>query len=76
VIALRIGGTIVRALVDTGAIRSLVDPRSVKQIGLREEERSWIVRIGTQPRQVAWVTITGAAIGRCSLTRFSVGIMI
>jgi hypothetical protein len=63
VIALRIGGTIVRALVDTGAVQSLVDPRLVKQLGLREEERSWIVGIGTEPRQVGSVTITGAAIG-------------
>ena len=74
-IAPRIGVTIVRALADTGAIQSLVDPRLVKQLGLREEERSWIVGIGTEPRQVASVTITGAAIGRCSLTRFSAGIM-
>jgi len=48
VIALRIGGTIVRALVDTGASQSLVDPRLVKQLGLHEEERSWIVGIGTE----------------------------
>jgi predicted aspartyl protease len=75
VIALRIGGTIVRALVDTGAIQSLIDPRLVKQLGLRGEERNWIVGIGTEPRQVASVTITGAAIGRCSLARFSAGIM-
>lgn len=75
VIALRIGGTIVRALADTGAIQSLVDPRLVKQLGLREEERSWIVGVGTEPRWIASVTITGAAIGRCSLTRFSAGIM-
>jgi len=75
VIALRIGGTIVRALVDTGASQSLVDPRLVKQLGLREEERSWIVGIGAEPRQVSSVSITGAAIGRCSLTRFSAGIM-
>ena len=75
VIALRIGGTIVRALVDTGASQSLVDPRLVKQLGLREEEHSWIVGIGTEPRQVSSVLITGAAIGRCSLTRFSAGIM-
>ena len=75
VIALRIGGTIVRALVDTGASQSLVDPRLVKQLGLRGEEHSWIVGIGTEPRQVSSVLITGAAIGRCSLTRFSAGIM-
>ena len=75
VIALRIGGTIVRALVDTGAAQSLVDPRLVKQLGLRGEEHSWIVGIGTEPRQVSSVLITGAAIGRCSLTRFSAGIM-
>jgi predicted aspartyl protease len=75
VIALRIGGTIVRALVDTGAAQSLVDPRLVKQLGLREEEHSWIVGIGTEPRQVSSVLISGAAIGRCSLTRFSAGIM-
>jgi len=75
VIALRIGGTIVRALVDTGAAQSLVDPRLVKQLGLRVEEHSWIVGIGTEPRQVSSVLITGAAIGRCSLTRFSAGIM-
>ena len=35
-IALRIGGTIVKALVDTGAIQSLVDTRLVKQLGLRD----------------------------------------
>ena len=75
VIALRIGGTIVRALVDTGAAQSLVDPRLVKQLGLREEERSWIVGIGTEPRRVSLVSITGAAVGRCTLTRFTAGIM-
>lgn len=74
-IAFRIGGTIVKALVDTGATQSLVDSRLVKQLGLREAGYTWIVGIGTGPRQVASVTITGAAIGRCSLTRFNVGIM-
>lgn len=74
-IALRVGGTIVRALVDTGASQSLIDPRLVKQLGLREGERSWIVGIGAEPRQVSSVPITGAAIGTCSLPRFTAGIM-
>ena len=42
VVAVRIGGTIVRALVDTGASQSLIDPRLAKQLGLTN------LRIGAQ----------------------------
>lgn len=74
VISLRVGGTIVRALADTGAAQSLVDPRLVKQLDLKEEGTGWIVGIRTEPIQVSSVTIRGAAIGRCRLKPFKAAI--
>jgi len=65
-----VGGTIVRALVDTGASQSLVDPRLVKQLDLEREGLGWIVGIQTVPMQVPLVTVRGGAIGRCALKPF------
>lgn len=64
-----------RALVDTGASQSLVDPHLVKQLELEEEEIGWIVGIQTAPIQVPLVTVRGAAIGRCPLKPFKAGII-
>lgn len=75
IISLRIGGTIIRALVDTGASQSLVDPRLVKQLDLKQEGTAAIVGIQTEPIQVSLVTIRGAAIGRCRLKPFKAGII-
>lgn len=75
VIALRVGGTIVRALVDTGASQSLVDPRLARQLDLKEEGTVWIVGIATTPLRVPLVSIDGAAIGHCSLSPFKAGII-
>lgn len=72
--ALRVGNTIVRALADTGASQSLVDPRLVKHLGLREEGSRWIVGIATEPIQVPLVSIEGAAMGSCPLTTFEAGV--
>lgn len=73
VIALRISDVIIRALVDTGASQSLIDPRLVKQLSLQEDGRGWIVGVGTKPLQVSLVSIEGAAIGRCILNSFRAG---
>lgn len=75
IIALRVGGTIVRGLVDTGASRSLIDHRLVKQLGLQEEESGWVVGIGTRPFQVKLVSIDDAVIGRRPLRSFRAGII-
>ena len=75
VIALRVGGTIVRGLVDTGASQSLIDRRLVKQLALLGEESGWVVGIGTGPLQVKLVSINDAVIGRCPLKSFRAGIM-
>ena len=42
VLSLRISDVIIRALVDTGASQSLVDPRLVKQLSLQENGRGWL----------------------------------
>jgi predicted aspartyl protease len=55
---------IVRALVDTGAAQSLIDPRLFKQLGLHEIGKGSIVGVGTKAFQVPLVAIEGAAIGR------------
>jgi predicted aspartyl protease len=75
VIALRVGGTIVRGLVDTGASQSLIDHRLVKQLGLQEKESGWVVGIGTGPLEVNLVSINDAVIGRRPLKSFRAGIM-
>lgn len=75
VIALRVGGTIVRALADTGASQSLVDPRLVRQLGLEENGTGWIVGIGAISVQVPLVSIASAAIGHCVLRPFKAGVM-
>jgi predicted aspartyl protease len=75
VIALRIGGTIIRGLVDTGASRSLIDHRLVKQLGLQDEEKGWIVGIATAPLQVNLVPINDAVIGQCRLKSFRAGVI-
>jgi predicted aspartyl protease len=75
VIALRLGDVIVRALVDTGASQSLVDPLLVKQLGLRESGKGSIVGVGSKPLQVSFVTIESAAIGRCALNSFKAGVL-
>ena len=54
VIALRVKDTIVRALVDTGASQSLVDPSLVKQLDLPEGGTALIVGIGTSPSKCLW----------------------
>ncbi len=74
IIALRVGGTIVRVLADTGASQSLVDPHLVKQLGLKEEGTGWIVGITTEPVRVPLVSVDSAAIGHCPLSPFKAGI--
>ncbi len=69
------GDVIVRALVDTGAVQSLVDPRLVKQMGLRESGKVSIVGIGSKALQVSLVSIESAAIGRCPLHSFKAGVL-
>lgn len=75
VIALRVGGTIVRALVDTGAAQSLIDSRLVEQLGLQLEGTVRIVGVGTKPRSVPLISLEDAAIGRCRLSSFKAGVM-
>ena len=75
VIALRLGDVIVRALVDTGASKSLIDPRLVRQIGLRESGKVSIVGVGTKSIEVALVSIDSAAIGRYPLESFKAGVL-
>lgn len=75
VIALRVAGTIVRALADTGAAQSLVDPRLAQQLDLTEEGTRSIVGITTAPFQVSLVSIDSAAIAQCPLRPFKAGIV-
>ncbi|HSE85225.1 MAG TPA: retropepsin-like aspartic protease [Candidatus Binatia bacterium] len=75
VIAVRVGGTIVRALVDTGAGQSLIDPRLVKQLGLQLQGTVWIVGVGTKPLSVPLISIEDAAIGRFRLSSFQAEVM-
>ena len=75
VIAVRIGGTIVRALADTGAAQSLIDSRLVEQLGFQLEGTVRIVGVGTKPLAVPLISIEGAAIGRCRLRSFKAGVM-
>ena len=53
----------------------MVDPRLVKQLDLEREGLGWIVGIQTVPIQIPFVTVRGAAIGRCPLKPFKAGII-
>jgi predicted aspartyl protease len=75
VIALRVVDTIVRALVDTGASFSLIDPRLVMQLGLTAAGTRSIIGLGTTPLQVSLVTLNSVVIGRCPLQPFTTGII-
>ena len=75
VVPLRLSGTIVRALADTGAAQSLIDPVLVKQLALKEEGTGWIVGIAAKPLRVPLVSVSGAAIGQSSLSPFKAGIL-
>jgi predicted aspartyl protease len=70
-----LGDVIVRALVDTGASQSLIDPRLVRQIGLRESGKGSIVGVGTKSIEVALASIDSAAIGLCALESFKAGVL-
>jgi predicted aspartyl protease len=75
VIALRVEDTIVRALADTGASQSLIDPRLVTQLGLVATGTRQIIGLGTTPLQVPLVTLDSVVIGRCPLQPFTAGII-
>ncbi len=75
VIALRVEDTIVRALADTGASQSLIDPRLVTQLGLVASGMRQIIGLGTTPLQVPLVTLDSVVIGRCPLQPFTAGII-
>jgi hypothetical protein len=75
VIALRVVDTIVRALVDTGASFSLIDPRLAMQLGLTAAGTRSIIGLGTTPLQVSLVTLNSVVIGRCPLQPFTTGII-
>ena len=62
VIALRVSDTIVRALADTGASQSLIDPRLIKQLGIEATDTGLIVGIGMHPLRVPFVTLDGVVI--------------
>ena len=65
---------IVRALVDTSASQSLVDPRLARQLNFQEDGSGWIVGVGTEPLQVSFISIENAAIDRNVLKSFRAGI--
>ena len=75
VIALRVVDTLVRALVDTGASFSLIDPRLVTQLGLTAAGTRPVIGLGTTPLQVSLVTLNSVVIGRCPLQPFTTGII-
>jgi predicted aspartyl protease len=75
VIALRVVDTLVRALVDTGASFSLIDPRLVTQLGLTAAGTRSVIGLGTTPLQVSLVTLNSVVIGRCPLQPFTTGII-
>ena len=74
VIAVRVGNTIVRALADTGASQSLIDPHLVHQFGLTAAGTRQIIGLGTIPLQVPLVTLDSVMIGHCPLHPFTAGI--
>lgn len=73
VIAVRVGDTIVRALVDTGAVQSLIDPRLLHQLALPTTGSRQIVGLGTRPIEVPLVTLESVVIARCPLQPFRAG---
>ena len=75
VIALRVVDTLVRALVDTGASFSLIDPRLVTQLGLTAAGTRSVIGLGTTLLQVSLVTLNSVVIGRCPLQPFTTGII-
>ena len=75
VIAVRVRDTIVRALADTGAAQSLIDPRLVRQLGLTAAGTRQIIGLGTAPLQVHLVTLDSVVLGRCPLVSFTAGIV-
>jgi predicted aspartyl protease len=75
VIACRVADTIVRALVDTGASQSGIDPRLVTQLGLTAAGTGSVIGLGTLPFEVALVTLDSIVIGRCPLHPFTAGII-
>jgi hypothetical protein len=75
VIALRVVDTLVRALVDTGASFSLIDPRLVTQLGLTAAGTRSVIGLGTTPLQVSLVTLNNVVIGRCPLQPFTTGVI-
>jgi predicted aspartyl protease len=75
IVAARIGGTIVRALVDTGASQSLIDPHLVKQLDLAQAGTGSIVGIAAAPVDLPLVFVPSLSIGQCSLRRFKAGVI-
>ena len=75
VIALRIRDTIVRALADTGASQSAIDPRLVHQLRLEATGTGRVIGIGTTALQVPLVTLDHVVIGRCPLQPCTAGIL-
>ena len=74
VIAVQIGNRTVRALADTGAAQSLIDPELVRQLGLTAGGTQQIVGLGTTPFLVRLVTLDSVMVGRCPLHSFMAGI--
>jgi len=74
VIAVRVSDTIIRALADTGAAQSLIEPELVRQLGLTTAGTQLIVGLGTTPFSVRLVTLDSVIIGRCPLHAFTAGI--
>jgi hypothetical protein len=75
VIALRVVDTPIRALVDTGASFSLIDPRLLTQLGLTAAGTRSVIGLGTAPLQVPLVALNSVVIGRCPLQPFTAGII-
>lgn len=74
-IAVHVRDTIIRALADTGAAQSLIDPRLVCQLGLTAAGTRQIIGLGTAPLQVPLVTLDSVVLGRCPLASFTAGIV-
>lgn len=72
-IAVRVGNTIIRALVDTGAVYSLIDPRLMQQLGLAVTGSHQMIGLGTKPLTVSLVTVDSVVIAQCPLLPFLAG---